>query len=106
MTYKDYAAEVMGMMDATLDSDVSPVVLSLIVEVIAYIVKNCILNKKKANGPNFIDRWKLSALVNRLGKVKMVDRETRDRVYDALLKKGSMITQHEIEDLLANAGSH
>jgi hypothetical protein len=105
------ARDVLEEMDFPQGKDkIDPATITILIEVISkvvvYIIQNCILNKKTANNPNFIQKARLNLLVHRIGRENGLDREKRDAIHNALLKKGAKATEEDITNVLAEAGKN
>lgn len=86
-----------------VDSDlpqISPVIISLIIEVLYFLAKKCLLDKKTVNSPGLLQRFMLRYYT----RVACGDghRKESRKIADALLKTGTTATQADLDGLLAN----
>jgi hypothetical protein len=85
----------------TVDSDlpqISPVILSLVVEVLYFLAKKCLLDKKTVNSPGLFQQ----VMLRYYSRVACGDgyRKEARKIADALLKTGSSATQADLDNLM------
>jgi hypothetical protein len=102
MQFRDEASEVMGMMEAGHAPEISEIILMVIANIISAVVSKCILDRMKANKPSMYQRMKLWSYVKAESRPHSLTRSQQTRIYDALLKKGTLVTDEDISKLISN----
>ena len=99
MTLQDFAVQVSE--DIEVDSDlpqISAVVIDLIIEVLYFLAKKCLLDKKTVNSPGLFQK----IMLRYYARVACGDGHRREsyKIADALLKRGAIATQADLDNLM------
>lgn len=101
MSLEFYAEEVAA--NIPLDNDlpqISPLIISLIIEALYYLAKKCLLDKKTVNSPGLLERFMLRYYC-RVACGGEYRKESR-KIADGLLKTGLTATQKDLDNLLVS----